>query len=37
MPEMHRVAVDAHHWMADKQFADVQMSPGPNVLTVTLM
>jgi chromate transporter len=41
IPEMHRLAVDVHHWMTDKQFADVfaisQMSPGPNVLIVTLI
>jgi chromate transporter len=41
IPEMHRVAVDVHHWMSDKQFADVfaisQLSPGPNVLIVTLI
>ena len=41
IPEMHRVAVDVHHWMTDKQFTDVfaisQMSPGPNVLIVTLI
>jgi chromate transporter len=41
VPEMHRVAVDVHHWMSDKQFADVfaisQLSPGPNVLIVTLI
>jgi chromate transporter len=38
---MHRVAVDVQHWMTDKQFADVfaisQLSPGPNVLIVTLI
>jgi chromate transporter len=38
---MHRIAVDVQHWMSDKQFADVfaisQMSPGPNVLIVTLI
>jgi chromate transporter len=38
---MHRVAVDVHHWMSDKQFADAfaisQLSPGPNVLIVTLI
>ena len=22
IPEMHRIAVDVHHWMTDKQFAD---------------
>jgi chromate transporter len=41
IPEMHRVAVDVQHWLTDKQFADVfaisQMSPGPNVLIVTLI
>jgi chromate transporter len=41
IPEMHRVAVDVQHWMSDKQFADAfaisQMSPGPNVLIVTLI
>jgi Chromate transport protein ChrA len=41
IPEMHRVAVDVQHWMTDKQFADVfaisQISPGPNVLIVTLI
>jgi len=41
IPEMHRVAVDVHHWLTDKEFADVfaiaQLSPGPNVLIVTLI
>jgi chromate transporter len=41
IPEMHRVAVDVHHWITDKQFADAfaisQLSPGPNVLIVTLI
>eukprot|EP01035_Chromulina_nebulosa_P046809 gene46809-63417_t len=41
IPEIHRIAVDVHHWMTDKQFADVfaisQLSPGPNVLIVTLI
>jgi chromate transporter len=41
IPEMHRVAVEVHHWMSDKQFSDVfaisQLSPGPNVLIVTLI
>jgi chromate transporter len=41
IPEMHRVAVDVRHWMDDKQFADLfaisQLSPGPNVLIVTLI
>ena len=41
IPEMHRVAVDVHHWLTDKQFTDVfaiaQLSPGPNVLIVTFI
>jgi chromate transporter len=41
VPEMHRVAVDVQHWMTDTQFADIfaisQLSPGPNVLIVTLI
>ena len=41
IPEIHRIAVDVRHWMSDTQFADVfaisQLSPGPNVLIVTLI
>jgi chromate transporter len=41
IPEMHRIAVDVHHWLSDGQFADMfaisQLSPGPNVLIVTLI
>jgi hypothetical protein len=41
IPEMHSVAVDVNHWLTDKQFTDVyaiaQLSPGPNVLIVTLI
>jgi chromate transporter len=41
IPEMHRVAVDVMHWMSDRQFADMfaisQVSPGPNVIIVTLI
>lgn len=41
IPEMHRIAVEAMAWMSDKQFADMfaisQMSPGPNVMIVTLI
>lgn len=41
IPEMHRVAVEVHHWMNDAQFTDMfaiaQLSPGPNVLIVTLI
>jgi len=41
IPEMHRVAVDVMHWMSDRQFGDMyaisQISPGPNVIIVTLI
>jgi chromate transporter len=41
IPEMHRVAVDMLGWMNDRQFADMfaiaQVSPGPNVIIVTLI
>lgn len=41
VPEIHRVVVDVHHWLTDLQFADAyaiaQLSPGPNVLIVTLI
>jgi chromate transporter len=41
IPEMHRIAVDVRHWLTDRQFADIyaisQLSPGPNVLIVTLI
>jgi chromate transporter len=41
IPEIHRVAVGVMHWMNDRQFADMfaiaQMSPGPNVIIVTLI
>lgn len=41
LPEMHRLAVGVMGWMSDKQFADMyalaQMSPGPNMLIVTLI
>lgn len=41
IPEIHRIAVEAMHWMSDKQFADMfaisQLSPGPNVIIVTLI
>ena len=41
IPEMHRITVDVQHWMTEKQFTDMfaiaQMSPGPNVLIVTLI
>ena len=41
IPEMHRIAVDVMHWMTSRQFADMfaiaQLSPGPNVIIVTLI
>jgi chromate transporter len=41
IPEMHRIAVEVRHWMTDREFADIyaisQLSPGPNVLIVTLI
>ncbi len=41
IPEMHRVAVETMHWMTDRQFGDMfaisQLSPGPNVIIVTLI
>ncbi|MDP2410885.1 MAG: chromate transporter [Pseudolabrys sp.] len=41
IPEMHRVAVEVMGWMTDRQFADMfaisQLSPGPNVIIVTLI
>ncbi|MGE3149609.1 MAG: chromate transporter [Pseudorhodoplanes sp.] len=41
VPEMHRLAVEVNHWMTDRQFSDMfalaQLSPGPNVIIVTLI
>ena len=41
IPEMHRISVEVMHWMSDRQFADMfaisQVSPGPNVIIVTLI
>ena len=41
IPEMHRLAVEVMHWMSDRQFADMfaiaQVSPGPNIVIVTLI
>jgi chromate transporter len=41
VPEIHRLAVDAQHWMTDRQFTDMfalaQVAPGPNVIFVTLI
>ena len=41
VPEMQRVAVDVERWMTDRQFIDIfaiaQVTPGPNVIIVTLI
>ena len=41
VPEMHRLAVDVMQWMSERQFADLfaiaQVTPGPNVIIVTLI
>ena len=41
VPEMHRLAVEVMHWMTDRQFTDLfaiaQVTPGPNVIIVTLI
>src|SRR5947209_7510900 len=41
VPEMHRLAVETMRWMNDRQFTDLfaiaQVTPGPNVIIVTLI
>jgi chromate transporter len=41
IPEMHRLVVETRGWMTDRQFADMfalsQITPGPNVIIVTLI
>ena len=41
VPEMHRDAVDVHHWMNDADFtalyAIAQAAPGPNFMVSTLV
>jgi chromate transporter len=41
VPEMYRVVVEIEHWMTDRQFADMfaiaQLTPGPNVIIVSLI
>jgi chromate transporter len=41
VPEMHRLAVEVMQWMSDRQFTDMfalaQVTPGPNVIIVTLI
>ena len=41
IPEMHRLVVETKGWMTDRQFAETfalsQVTPGPNVIIVTLV
>ena len=41
VPEIHRNAVDVHHWMSDRDFASLfaiaQAAPGPNAMISTLV
>jgi chromate transporter len=41
VPELHRQAVEVAGWMSERQFADMfaiaQVTPGPNVILVTLI
>jgi chromate transporter len=41
VPEMHRVAVELEHWLTEREFTDMfaiaQVTPGPNVIIVTLI
>lgn len=41
VPEMYRLVVETRGWMTDRQFADMfalaQVTPGPNVIIVTLI
>jgi chromate transporter len=41
VPEMHRQAVDVHHWISDRTFSELfaiaQAAPGPNVVFVALL
>jgi chromate transporter len=41
IPEMQRLVVEVERWMSDRQFMDLfaiaQVTPGPNVIMVTLI
>jgi chromate transporter len=41
LPEMHRQAVDVHHWLSNAEFAALyalaQAAPGPNMMVVPLI
>jgi chromate transporter len=40
-PEVHRIAVDVHHWVTDAEFTQMfviaRAAPGPNMLLVALI
>jgi chromate transporter len=41
VPEIHRFAVNVQNWLSDRQFSEsfalAQLTPGPNVILVTLI
>jgi chromate transporter len=41
VPEMHRYAVSVQHWLTDPEFSETfalaQLTPGPNLIIVTLI
>jgi chromate transporter len=41
VPEIHRFTVEVQHWLSDRQFSDAfalaQLTPGPNIIIVTLI
>ncbi len=41
IPEMHRLVVDGRHWLTDQEFTQsfalAQLTPGPNIIIVTLI
>lgn len=41
VPEIHRYAVEVQHWLSDQQFSEsfalAQLTPGPNIIIVTLI
>ncbi|MGA8320764.1 MAG: chromate transporter [Xanthobacteraceae bacterium] len=41
VPKMHRYTVDVQHWLTDREFSTTfalaQLTPGPNIIIVTLI
>jgi chromate transporter len=41
IPEVHRIAVEVHHWVTDEEFTQMfviaRAAPGPNMLLVALI